>query len=173
LRADAEQTTNTLIEGRSDLQKWQQQLKEDFDTSLSQLGYEELRDGSVRRKPNCVIICNEQCIVYLKSVMTPFYFRSVSITKLDRPQINMIIMVTMQKMTVKLDCFAKEFEIPTTADVSTILLLVENILNPILFRSIDGFTKKEDSGARKIIEDATGRVNEKEGMLKQLIKSIA
>jgi hypothetical protein len=165
----SEQNVHAIIEGRADLQRWQQQLKEDFDMLLGELGYKELADGSlVPRNGEAKLLCNKECCKYIKSVLTPFYFRSVSITKLDKPQIMEIMMTTMQKMTIKLDCFMYEFAIQTTADTSNILLLVENIIMPILYRSLDGFTKKEDSGARKILEDATIQMNQRESIFKRM-----
>jgi hypothetical protein len=165
----SEQNVHAIIEGRADLQRWQQQLKEDFDTLLLQLGYRELTDGTIiPRSKDVEVLCNKECVGYLKSVLTPFYFRSMSITKLDKVQINEVMMTTMQKMTIKLDCFMREFGIKSTADTSVILNMVENIVLPIVNRSIDGFTKKEDSGARKILEDATAQVNQKQDIFKKM-----
>lgn len=166
-RAEAEQTTNTLIESRSDLQKWQQLLKEDFDTLIAQLGYEE-KNGTIVAIKNCIIVCNEKCINYLKSVLTPFYFRSVSITKLDKTQINCMMLETMSSVTIDLSSHKEEYAIKNTAGLKRIAIIVENIIMPILCRSIDGFTKKEDSGARKIVEDATGRTDQNQSIFKRL-----
>ena len=168
-RPESEQTVHGLIEGRSDLQRWQQQLKEDFDTIIDQLGYVERHDGKIERKKDSIIICNEKCISFIKSIMMPFYFRSVSITKLDKVQINTMLLVTLQKMLINISVYSQEFGIGNVADANTIVLMVENVIQPILFRSIDGFTKKEDSGARKIIEDATGRVQEKQSLFGRMI----
>ena len=170
MQAADDQNTMLTIESRADLHKWQAMLQQDFDRFYWQLGYKENRQTGelVPRGGNTNIACNTECITNLKIMLDPFMHRSVSITKFDGPTIQQLLLNVLTTVSIDLAANMHEYAINNTADLSRIRNAFENIVHPILLRSIDGFTKITDSSVRKILENAGNPNNERATMFQKL-----
>lgn len=161
---------NTLgiIESRADLQRWQQMLKEDFARFYYELGYYEAANGTFHRIEGFEQSCNALCVTKLRALLNPFCHRSPSITKFSTQNINQLMLDTMTTIVIDVASHMREYEIKNTAGLAMMKNSCESIIHPILLRSIDGFTKREDNAARKILESANPNVNERVTMFQRL-----
>jgi len=164
-----DRTVSTNIESRSDLQRWQQMLREDFDTILAQLGYKELNNGEiVPRHAESDVRCNAKCCHTIKRVLTPFYFRSVAITTVDKLEINRTMKTTLSVLTIDLTVNSTEYALKDVSTAQIITSMTENIIFPILTRSLGGFTKREDTSARRILERPDMQTAQKQGIFAKI-----
>jgi hypothetical protein len=157
-----------IIESRADLQRWQQMLKEDFARFYYELGYFEAKDGTFIKIDGFEQSCNVLCVTKLRTLLNPFCHRSPSITKFSTQNINQIMLDTMTTIVIDIAAHMREYEVKNTAGLAMIKNSCEAIIHPILLRSIDGFTKKEDNAARKILESANPIQNERLTMFQRL-----
>ncbi len=147
-------------EGKSDLIKWQQDLKSEIEElKYKLLGY-EIENGAwvQKHKP----MCNELFVHQIIDQMFSAYMsRSFINTNLDERQLLMRLKKTCNNVAKTLiskhDKYAIRFE-----DFDDIDSQIKNILVPAAFRALKGWTKKIDSIIFKRIESDTGGSNDTE-----------
>ena len=157
--ASREDTTELMNQqGRPDLIKWQQDLRQELiELKLKLLGYELTNDGWVKRhKP----LCNE---LFVNQIIDPlfssFMSRGFINTNLDERQLLMRLKKTCNNFAKTLISKSEKYEIEFE-DFDDLDSQVKNILVPAAFRALKGWTKKTDSTIFKRLE--TSQENSKD-----------
>jgi len=161
-RATAAEDNSEVMsqEGKSDLIKWQQDLKAEVsELKYKLLGYEVI-DGKWVQKQ--VPLCNKLFVHQIIDPMFSAYMsRSFINTNLDERQLLMRVKKTCNNVAKTLiskhEKYGVKFE-----DFDDIDSQCKNILVPAAFRALKGWTKKTDSTIFKRIESANESGNEKE-----------
>ena len=148
-------------QGKSDLIKWQQDLKDEIiSLKWKLLGYDLTDDGWIK-KYNAM--CNE---TFINQIIDPTFSaytsRGFINTNLDERQLLMRLKKTCNNLAKCLITKYDEYDIDFK-HFDDIDSEVKNILVPAAFRALKGWTKKTDSTIFKRIESSNdgGDINEK------------